>query len=138
MTPTLNERVTVLEHRMDEQERLRASQDHDLSSLSENIRAQKSLLQALADTQSEHTRALGNLSRDVSVLKTDMSVVKRDVSELKGDVSELKGDVSELKGDVAGLKGDVAGLKGDVAELKGGLAEINGKIDMLIERGGRS
>jgi chromosome segregation ATPase len=124
MTPTLNERVTVLEHRMDEQERLRASQDHDLSNLSADLRAQKTLLKAINLTQSEHTSSLSTLNQRVSELGRDMSAVKGDVLFLKAHALVLDEHVDELKG--------------DVDELKGGLAEINGKIDMLIERGERS
>ncbi|MEU4422790.1 hypothetical protein AB0F81_19350 [Actinoplanes sp. NPDC024001] len=56
--PTLEARVTRLEERMDEVERLRASQDHDLSDLAEKLRVQTTLLKALSETQSEHTATL--------------------------------------------------------------------------------
>jgi peptidoglycan hydrolase CwlO-like protein len=63
MTATIEERVTSLEDRMDEQERLRASQDRDLSDMAATWRVQKDLLQALATTQSEHTEKLDRLER---------------------------------------------------------------------------
>ena len=64
MTPTLEDheqRITVLEERVDEQARLRAGQDRDLADIAENVRAQGRLIQALAVTQSEHTQVLAEL-----------------------------------------------------------------------------
>ncbi|WP_203737033.1 hypothetical protein, partial [Actinoplanes italicus] len=56
--PTLEERVTRLEADMEEQKRLRAGQDGDLSDISQKLRAQDQLLKAPAQTQSEHTATL--------------------------------------------------------------------------------
>src|SRR3954464_3467850 len=61
MTPTLEDheqRITVLEERMDQEAGLRASQDRGLASIAEGVRAQDRLLKALAETQSEHTQTL--------------------------------------------------------------------------------
>ncbi|WP_430782164.1 hypothetical protein [Actinoplanes sp. G11-F43] len=55
---TLEERVTRLEKRMDEEARLRAMVDRDLADFGEKLRVQTGLLRALATTQSEHTATL--------------------------------------------------------------------------------
>ncbi|KUL42443.1 hypothetical protein [Actinoplanes awajinensis] len=56
--PTVEERVTRLEKRMDEQERFRAAQDEDQSDLGLKLAAQDKMLKAVAKTQSEHTALL--------------------------------------------------------------------------------
>lgn len=54
----LEERVTALEQRLDQEAGLRASVDRDLGSLGQTVRAQHHLIQALAITQGQHTDTL--------------------------------------------------------------------------------
>ena len=78
MTPTLEnheQRITVLEERVDEQARLRAGQDRDLADIAENVRAQGRLIQALAVTQSEHTQALAQLQNGMGRLENGMQQI---------------------------------------------------------------
>ncbi|MFC7278789.1 hypothetical protein ACFQS1_32890 [Paractinoplanes rhizophilus] len=84
MTATIEERVTSLEVRMDEQERLRASQDLDLAGVNEKLRAQDTLLKAIRKTQSEDGQTLRQLSGRVD--------------QLTGTVTELKGGVTQIIG----------------------------------------
>ncbi|HEX5198662.1 MAG TPA: hypothetical protein VFW27_01865 [Actinoplanes sp.] len=116
MTATIEERVTALEVRMDEQEQLRASQDLDLSGVNEKLRAQDTLLKAIRKTQSEDGQTLRQLS---------------------GRVDQLTGRVDQLSGRVDQLDGRVEQLTGTVTELKGGVTQIVGMLTTLIERDGR-
>jgi chromosome segregation ATPase len=109
MTATIEERVTALEVRMDEQEQLRASQDLDLSGVNEKLRAQDTLLKAIRKTQSEDGQTL----------------------------RQLGGRVDQLSGRVDQLDGRVEQLTGTVTELKGGVTQIVGMLTTLIERDGR-
>ena len=97
-------RLAALELKVGEEARLRAIMDKDQSDLAVKIDANTGLIQALRDTQKDHTRMLTRMETDVAGLKTD----------------------------VAGLKTDVAGLKTDVAELKVGVRVIVGKLDQII------
>ena len=56
---TVDIRLTTLETRVAEQAILRAEMDEDVSSLKVEFRAQRTLLQALHDTQQEHSATLG-------------------------------------------------------------------------------
>ena len=58
----LERRVTAVEERLDDEAGLRAGHDRDLSDISHQLRAQKGSIQALATTQSEHTRKLDQLA----------------------------------------------------------------------------
>ncbi|MEU4623223.1 hypothetical protein AB0G04_25035 [Actinoplanes sp. NPDC023801] len=89
--PTLEERVGNLEDRMDEQERLRASQDRDLADISEKLRAQKGLLQALAKTQSEHSAILA----EHSAILVDHT---QRLGRLEGKVDTVEGGVRQIIG----------------------------------------
>jgi chromosome segregation ATPase len=104
--PTLEERVTRLEADMEEQKRLRAGQDDDLSGISQKLRAQDLLLKALAQTQSEHT---ATLAEHTAILEDHTRRFER-------------------------LEGKVDNLQGKVDSLKGGMDQIVGMLDTLIER----
>jgi DNA repair ATPase RecN len=54
-------RLGTLETRVDNEARLRATMDKDMSNLKVEFRAQRNLLQALHDTQQEHTARLENV-----------------------------------------------------------------------------
>jgi chromosome segregation ATPase len=117
-------RVGTLEARFKAEAFARAGLEMDVHTLWPKAVEANRLLQALSETQSEHTatladhtRRLTRLENKVDTLSVDMAGVKRDVGTLKGDMAGLKGDVSGLKGDVSTLKGDVSTLKGDVRKI---------------------
>jgi len=56
----IESRVSTLEVTVETQARVRAQMDKDMSDLSVKLDAQGRLLQALADTQSEHTAVLAD------------------------------------------------------------------------------
>jgi hypothetical protein len=83
-------RVTVLEATVTEQADLRAKMDKDQSDILDKLRAHDRSLQALHDTQSDHTRRLTRIEGDVTVLKTDVAVLKTDVTELKTALGDVR------------------------------------------------
>lgn len=112
MTATLeqlDDRLTALEVRVDEQERLRAGQDSDLSDVTEKLRAQDKLLKSIAATQSDHGRTL---ARHTAILDRHTALL------------------SELKSDVAVLTVTLYGMK-DAQQ------QIVGMLDTLIARDDR-
>lgn len=68
---------------------LAAGADHDVSHVRAELRAHKSVLNALRETQIEFGRSLHVTQRDVRVLKDDVSVLKDDVGQLKVQVGDL-------------------------------------------------
>jgi uncharacterized coiled-coil protein SlyX len=79
---TVDTRLGTLETRVAEQASLRAQMDQDMSELRVEFRAQRTLLQALHDTQQEHSATLrehgamlrehGAMLRDHSAQLTDL------------------------------------------------------------------
>jgi chromosome segregation ATPase len=127
----LEGRMTALEGTVREEATLRAKTDLELSKITHALRAQKLSLQALHDTQSDHTRRLTIMEDDLRTVKDDVKVLKRDVSGLKDDVKILKQDVSGLKDDVKVLKRDVSGLKDDVKILKQDVSGLKDDVKIL-------
>ncbi|GIF07439.1 hypothetical protein Asi03nite_49770 [Actinoplanes siamensis] len=101
--PTLEDRVANLEERMDEQERLRASQDRDQSELGLKLAAQDRLLKSLAKTQSEHTAILNRhttiLNRHTGMFEEHAAILAQhtaDLHLLKGGVQQIIGMLDTL------------------------------------------
>jgi chromosome segregation ATPase len=111
--PTLEERVTRLEARMDDQERLRASQDGDLSDIAQKLRAQDLLLKALAQTQSKHT---ATLAEHTATLAEHTATLAEHTAILEDHTRRFER------------------LEGKVDNLKGGMEQIVGMLETLIER----
>ncbi|MEV0898420.1 hypothetical protein [Actinoplanes sp. NPDC049802] len=101
--------MTALEDRMDEQERLRASQDQDLSDIGEKLRVQGELMKALAITQSEHT---ATLSKHTAILDRHTAMHREHATAL-------------------------AMLQLDMGTVKDGMRQIVGMLDRLIEQDGQ-
>jgi ABC-type transporter Mla subunit MlaD len=110
--PTLEERVTRLERDMDEQKRLRASQDSDLSDLGQKLNAQQKLIQAIAKTQSEHTATLAG---HTATLADHTATLADHTATLAEHTQRLDR------------------LEGKVDNLQGGVEQIIGMLDTLIE-----
>jgi chromosome segregation ATPase len=93
-------RMTALEGTVKEEAALRAKMDVELSKITQALHAQKLSLQALHDTQSNHTRRL-------TIMEDDLRTVKDGVKGLKHDVGDLTQDVNGLKYEITGLKREV-------------------------------
>jgi hypothetical protein len=89
---------------VEEQARLRAAMDKDMSDLKAGLGAQMKLIQAISDTQSDHTRQIGEL--------------REGVDELRAGQHELRAGQRELR---AGYQEVIVGVK-----------LINTKLDQLI------
>jgi uncharacterized coiled-coil protein SlyX len=80
---TVDTRLGTLETRVAEQASLRAQMDEDMSELRVEFRAQRTLLQALHDTQQEHSATLrehGAMLRDHGAMLRDHGAILRDHS----------------------------------------------------------
>jgi hypothetical protein len=88
----LEGRVATLEATVTQEARLRAQMDEDVSKL----HIQRTMLQALIDTQSDHTRDLANIKDRLGTVETELGVVKTEVGAVKsrlGVVEDKLGDV---------------------------------------------
>ncbi|MBO3738313.1 hypothetical protein [Actinoplanes flavus] len=101
---------------MDEQERLRAGQDQDLSDVGEKLRVQGDLMQALATTQSEHT---ATLAKHTAILDKHTAILDRHTAMHNAHSTAL------------------ARLTLDMHSVKDGIQQIVGMLDRLTEQGPR-
>ncbi|MFC4072325.1 hypothetical protein [Actinoplanes subglobosus] len=108
---------------MEEQKRLCASRDGDLSDLGLKVQAQHGLIQAIAKTQSEHT---ATLARHTTILDRHTTILDRHTAILDRHTAMHTEHATSL-----------AQLSLNVFSLKDSVQRIVGMLDTLIERGGR-
>jgi len=80
---TVDARLGKLEATVDEQKRLRAAMDEDMSSLKVEFRAQRKLLQSLHDTQQEHTALLSDHTAQLKELREGQGEILAGVKVLR-------------------------------------------------------
>ncbi len=156
MTVTLEDRVEVLEGKVENLETLREFRRELTGKLAEFDKAQ----QKQSPTLDIHTGNLGGLEEATRSLDLDIILTKNQVKEFKEEVSgkferldndvtwlkdragrhdkllqALSADVANLGDDITGLtvkvdrlQADVTGLKADVTGLKGELAEFKVEV----------
>jgi len=81
---SLEQRFTSLESQVHMEAGLRAAVDTDLSALSLRVKALQQGMQAIADTQSEHTRILGEHTERLTRIETAMGEHGRILGTLIG------------------------------------------------------
>ena len=96
-------RVGTLEAKMDEQafalkrqEGLRAAVDEDVSKVQAEFRAQRGLLQALHDTQSDHTRRLTRLESGQRELNATLTSVEGTLQKVHVGVQAIHDKLDRL------------------------------------------
>jgi hypothetical protein len=117
MTVTLEERVEVLEGKVDNLETWAGPGQNDAFSRN------------LAEFRQETNAKLTGLTTKVDKLQGDVTGLQADVTGLRTDVTGLQADVTGLRTDVTGLQADVTGLRTDFTELKTEVTEL--KVDFV-------
>jgi chromosome segregation ATPase len=80
---TVDSRLGTLETRVAEQASLRAQMDEDMSDLRVEFRAQRTLLQALHDTQQEHSATLREHGTQLTELQTGQQRIMAGVDAIR-------------------------------------------------------
>jgi septal ring factor EnvC (AmiA/AmiB activator) len=94
MTVTIEERLETLEVRVGNLETWAGPGQGEASA--DGLRAVRSDLAQVRQTQNRHTRMLADLTADVSELKSDVATLKTDVATLKTDMTEVKTTLAEV------------------------------------------
>jgi len=111
---TVDSRLGTLETRVAEQANLRAQMDEDMSELRVEFRAQRTLLQALHDTQQEHSATLsehGAMLREHSATLSEHGVMLREHGAILREHGAILRDHSAQLNDLrAGQQRIMAGV----------------------------
>jgi chromosome segregation ATPase len=128
----VDSRLSTLEVTVETEARVRAQMDQDMSDLRLQFDAQRSLLQAVAQTQSEHTAMLRDHTIRLTGLEAGVARLDGRVSNVEAGVARLDGRVSNVEAGVARLEVGVAGLADRVANLETGLATVHAGVHTII------
>src|SRR5215472_14203155 len=93
------------------QEELRAAMDQDMSKLQTEFRAQRGLLQALHDTQSDHTRRL---------------------TTIEGRLENVEGRLGSVEGRLGSVEGRLGSVEGTLRMVHTGVEAIREMLDRTL------
>jgi septal ring factor EnvC (AmiA/AmiB activator) len=104
---SVDDRLGTLETKVETEAHLRATMDGDMGKLHAEFRAQRSMLQALHDTQQDHTARLTKV--EDGLVKVEDRLVK--------------------------VEDRLVNVEGTLHMVRVGVEAIHGKLDTLIDRG---
>jgi chromosome segregation ATPase len=84
---TVESRLSRLEARVEEEARLRAAMDKDLS----GVRVEKNVLQAIQKTQSDHTGRLTRLEEKVDTLEEKVGTLDEKIDLVHAGIKTIRG-----------------------------------------------
>jgi chromosome segregation ATPase len=118
---TMEARVGTLETKVGEhafairrQEELQAAMDEDMSKVQAEFRAQRGLLQALRDTQSDHTRRL---------------------TTIEGKLLNVEGRLGNVEGRLGNVEGRLENVEGTLHKVHTGVEAIREMLDRTLNSG---
>ena len=111
-------RVGTLEETAKTEARLRAAMDFDMGKMQAEFRAQRSMLQALHDTQQDHTRRLTG--------------VEDRLAGVEGRLTGVEDRLAGVEDRLTGVEGRLTGVEGKLDLVSLGIEAIHGKLDVLI------
>ena len=103
---TLEARVATVEVTVKTEAQLRATMDFDMGKMQAEFRAQRSMLQALHDTQQDHTRRL----------------------------TSVEDELVNVKDRLGNVEDRLTNVEGGLQLVRAGVEAIHGKLDLLIDR----
>jgi hypothetical protein len=103
---SVEERLGTLESKVETEAHLRATMDSDMGKLHAEFRAQRSILQALHDTQQDHTARL----------------------------TKVEDRLVRVEGRLVRVEDRLGNVEGTLQLVRVGIEALTGKIDTLIER----
>jgi chromosome segregation ATPase len=123
----LEARVAVLEVTVKEEAGLRAKMDSDLGDMKATLNAHGRSLQALHDTQSDHTRRLTRIEDKVGTIEGRLGTIE-------GRVGTIEGRVGTIEGRVGTIEGRVGTIAEQLADVRVGVHAILDLLDTHLVR----
>jgi hypothetical protein len=117
---SIEARVGTLEATVRTEAHLRATMDFDMGKMQAEFRAQRSMLQALHDTQQDHTRRFTGVEGRLT-----------NVADRLGGVEGRLGGVEDR---LTGVDGRLTGVEGGLELVRAGVEALHGKLDLLIDK----
>jgi chromosome segregation ATPase len=130
----LEGRVTVLEATVKEEAGLRAKMDSDLGEMKATLIAHKHSLQALHDTQSDHTKRLTRIENRVGNIENKVENIESRVGNIESRVGNIEGRVENIEGRVENIEGRVENIEQKLGDVHIGVHAILDLLDTHLAR----
>jgi chromosome segregation ATPase len=127
----LSARVDLLAGQVKREADLCASRDHDLSNVSEKLRGQERLLQAIGITQSEHTAALRRLSFNVETLDTRFLTLEVRFESLETHFRDLESRFGAVETKVGAMESRFGAVETKVEAMESRFGAVEAKVGAI-------
>jgi hypothetical protein len=124
---SIEARVGTLEATVRTEAHLRATMDFDMGKMQAEFRAQRSMLQALHDTQQDHTRRFTGVEGRLT------NVADR-LGGVEGRLGGVEDRLTGVDGRLTGVDGRLTGVEGGLELVRAGVEALHGKLDLLIDK----
>jgi chromosome segregation ATPase len=123
----LEGRAAVLEATVKEEAGLRAKMDSDLGEMKATLIAHKHSLQALHDTQSDHTKRLTRI-------EDKATRIEERVGSIEGRVGSIEDRVGSIEDRVGSIEGRVGSIEQKLGDVRIGVHAILDLLDTHLAR----
>jgi archaellum component FlaC len=138
---SIEARVGTLEATVRTEAHLRATMDFDMGKMQAEFRAQRSMLQALHDTQQDHTRRFTGVEGRLTNVEDRLGGVEDRLTGVDGRLGGVEDRLTGVDGRLGGVEDRLGGVDGRLTGVEGGLElvragveALHGKLDLLIDK----
>jgi chromosome segregation ATPase len=119
-------RLGTLERTVETQATLRAAMEKDIADVQAEQRAQRALLQAVHDTQSEHTKRFRSVETRLGNVETRLGSVETRLGSVEGRLGQVEGRLGQVEGRLGQVEEKLGNVHIGVQAI---LAVLDRKID---------
>ena len=124
---SVDDRLGTLEAKVETEAQLRAAMDRDMGTLSAKFGAQERLIQAVSDTQSDHTRQLRTIDGRLGKVEGRLGQVEGRLEQVEGRLDQVEGKLDLVHVGVQAIHTLLTGLTADETH-EDALSGIPGRV----------
>jgi chromosome segregation ATPase len=129
----LEGKVAVLGATVKEEASLRANMDSDLGEMKATLIAHKHSLQALHDTQSDHTRRLSRIEDKAGSIENMVGSIEEKVGGIENRVRGVENKVGSIEGRVGNIENRVGGVENRVGSIEQKLRDVHIGVHAILD-----
>ncbi len=129
----LEGRVAVLEATVKEEAVLRAKMDSDLGEMKATLIAHKHSLQALHETQSDHTRRLTRIEDKVGKVEDSVGKIEDKVGKIEDRVGKIEDRVGKIEDRVGKIEDRVGKIEDRVGKIEDKVGDVRVGVHAILD-----
>jgi chromosome segregation ATPase len=129
----LEGRVAVLEVTVKEEAGLRAKMDSDLGEMKATLIAHKHSLQALHDTQSDHTKRLTRIENKLGNVENKLGNVEGRVGNVENKLGNVENKLGNVEGKLGNVENKLGNVEGRVENMEQALGDVRIGVHAILD-----